>query len=100
MTTTLRRTTYREVFTEPVFRVLFLSRTVAVVADTLRIVALSLLVFARTGSALLGAVAFGVGFLPQAIGGTLLGSLADRWPPRRLIAGGYLMEAAAAQRSR
>jgi predicted MFS family arabinose efflux permease len=96
VTTTVRRTTYREVFAEPVFRILFASRILAIAADTLRIVALSLLVFATTGSALLGAVAFGVGFLPQAIGGTLLGSLADRMPPRTLIVAGYLMECAVA----
>jgi MFS family permease len=90
------RTTYREVFAEPVFRTLFLSRTLAIAADTLRIVALSVLVFTSTGSALLGAIAFGVGFLPQAVGGVLLGSLSDRLAPRGLITAGYAVECAAA----
>jgi MFS family permease len=90
------RTTYREVFAEPVFRTLFLSRTLAIAADTLRIVALSVLVFTTTGSALLGAIAFGVGFLPQAVGGVLLGSLSDRLAPRGLITAGYAVECAAA----
>src|SRR5258706_13497033 len=76
---------YRDVFAEPVFRVLFLSRSFAIGAGTLRILALSVLVFDRTGSPLLTAITFGVGFVPQVVGGTLFGALADRWPPRRLI---------------
>lgn len=96
MTTVERPTTYREVFAEPVFRVLFTTRTLAIGADTLRIVALSVLVFSVTGSALLAAVTFGVGFMPQVIGGTLIGSLADRLPPRGLIVAGYLLECAVA----
>ncbi|MFE3329411.1 MFS transporter [Streptomyces sp. NPDC059176] len=89
------RTTYREVLAERRFRLLFLSRTVAITADSLRISAFSVLVFATTGSPLLSAVSFGAGFLPQMLGTVLLGSLADRLPPRALIAGGYLLEAAA-----
>lgn len=90
------RTTYREVFREPVFRVLFTTRTLAIGADTLRIVALSALVFAATGSTLLAAVTFGIGFVPQIIGGTLFGSWSDRLRPRPLIVGGYLLECASA----
>jgi hypothetical protein len=37
--------------------------------DTLRTVALSMLIFAATGSLLLAAMTYGVAFLPQAIGG-------------------------------
>lgn len=90
------RATYREVLAEPQFRVLFASRTLAIVADTLRIVALSVLVYAITGSPLLAAVTYGIGFAPQAVGGLLLGSLADRLRPRPLIVCGYLIELAAA----
>ncbi len=96
MTSLAPKTTYREVFAEPVFRVLFTTRTLAIAADTLRIVALSVLVFSTTGSTLLAAITFGIGFLPQIIGGTLLGSLSDRLPPRELITAGYLLEAATA----
>jgi len=92
MSTMERRTTYREVFAVPAFRVLFASRTLAVTAGTLRIVALSLLVYAVTGSTLLSAVAFGVGFVPQLLGGVLLGSLADRYRPRPLLVTGFLVE--------
>ncbi|MFD7061530.1 MFS transporter [Streptomyces sp. NPDC059906] len=90
------RATYREVLAEPRFRLLFSTRTVAITAGALRITTFSVLVFAATGSALLSALAFGIGFLPQLFGSLLLGSLADRLPPRALIAGGYALECAAA----
>ncbi|SDP15784.1 Major Facilitator Superfamily protein [Actinacidiphila guanduensis] len=75
---------------------LFLTRTLAIVADSLRITTFSVLVYAATTSPLLSGVAFGAGFLPQMVGTTLLGSLADRLPPRALITSGYLLECAAA----
>ena len=99
MTTTApaaRRVTYRAVLAEPRFRLLFVTRSLAIGADTLRTVALSMLVFAVTGSPLLAAVTYGIAFLPQAIGGTLLGALADRVRPRPLITAGYGLEAATA----
>jgi predicted MFS family arabinose efflux permease len=88
-----RPATYREVFAERRFRVLFVARSIGIVAFTLRIFALSVLVFTATGSPLLSALTFGAGFLPQAIGGLLFGALADRVPPRRLITAGYTLEA-------
>ncbi|MGC5542028.1 MFS transporter [Streptomyces griseus] len=90
------RATYREVLAEPRFRLLFSTRTVAITADALRITTFSVLVFSSTGSALLSAVAFGIGFIPQLFGSLLLGSLADRLPPRALIAGGYALTCATA----
>lgn len=90
------RATYREVLAEPRFRLLFSTRAVAITADALRITTFSVLVFSSTGSALLSAVAFGIGFIPQLFGSLLLGSLADRLPPRALIAGGYALTCATA----
>ncbi|MCX4708956.1 MFS transporter [Streptomyces griseus] len=90
------RATYREVLAEPRFRLLFSTRTVAITADALRITTFSVLVFSSTGSALLSAVAFGIGFIPQLFGSLLLGSLADRLPPRALITGGYALTCATA----
>ncbi|WP_067465103.1 MFS transporter [Actinomadura macra] len=91
-----RRAGYREALAEQRFRVLFGSRTLAIAADTLRMIALSVLVYGHTGSPLLAAIAYGIGFLPQLAGGALLGSLADRLRPRPLIWGAYALEAAAA----
>ncbi|GAA4259598.1 MFS transporter [Dactylosporangium darangshiense] len=89
-------TTYTSVLRDGQFRVLFGTRTLSILADTLRIVALSLLVYAATDSPALAALAYGIGFLPQLLGAGLFGALADRVRPRRLIALGYLAEAAAA----
>jgi predicted MFS family arabinose efflux permease len=86
------RATYLGVLANPTFRVLFTTRSLAIVADTLRTVALSVLVFTLTGSTLLGALAYGISFIPQLVGGSLLGALADRMAPRLLIAFGYTAE--------
>jgi predicted MFS family arabinose efflux permease len=90
------RATFRDVLAVPVFRAVFLTRALAVGADTLRTVALSVLVFTATGSALLGALTFGVSFLPQVVGGLLLGALPDLIRPRLLLVIGYGLEAGAA----
>jgi predicted MFS family arabinose efflux permease len=92
----MQTTTFRDVLSQPTFRVLFGCRSLTIVADTLRIVALSILVFTSTGSPLLAALTFGIGFAPQAVGGLLLGALADRIRPRLLISAGYASECAAA----
>jgi predicted MFS family arabinose efflux permease len=92
----MSHTTFRQVLAEPVFRALFLCRALAVGADTLRTVALSVLVFDRTGSAFLGALTFGISFMPQVFGGMVIGALPDLVRPRPLITGGYLLEAAGA----
>ena len=88
--------TFRQVLAEPVFRALFWCRSLAIGADTLRTVALSVVVFDRTGSAFLGALTFGIAFLPQVVGGVVIGALPDLVRPRPLIATGYLIEAAGA----
>lgn len=62
----------------------------SVVAD----VAQTVLIFERTSSPLLASLAFALGFLPYLVTGTMLSSLVDRVPPRRLIVSGYLLAAA------
>jgi MFS family permease len=90
------RTTFRQVLADPLFRVLFWCRTLSIGADTLRTVALSVLVFDRTGSAFLGALTFGISFLPQVLGGVVVGALPDLVRPRPLLATGYLLQAVGA----
>ncbi|MFC1414078.1 MFS transporter [Streptacidiphilus sp. N1-12] len=75
---------------------MFVSHTLFVVAESLRVTTFSVLVYAATGSPLWSAVAFAAGFLPHLPGSMLLGSLADRLPPRALLAGGYLLGASGA----
>ncbi|WIX98288.1 MFS transporter [Amycolatopsis mongoliensis] len=84
--------TYAAVLADTTFRALFATRTFAIAADTVRMVALSALVFSSTGSTLLAAVAYGIGFLPQLLGGSLLGAVADLLPPRRLLTLGYAVQ--------
>jgi MFS family permease len=82
-----RRVTYREVFAVGEFRVLFASFCALIIGDTVRMLGLSVLVYASTGSPLLAALAYVSGFLPNALGGSFLLALADRWRPRTLIVG-------------
>jgi hypothetical protein len=81
------------VFAVGEFRVLLGGLLAFVLGFEFEILGLSVLVYARTGSGFLAAVAFGAGFLPQALGGALLTSLADRLPPRAVIASGLLARA-------
>lgn len=90
------RATYRAVLGVPAFLAVFTVRSLSIVAETLRVLALSVLVLSETGSPALAAFAYGAGFLPQAVGGVLLGALPDLVPPRVLMTIGYLLEAAAA----
>jgi predicted MFS family arabinose efflux permease len=90
------RATFRQVLAVPIYRTVFLTRALAVGADTLRTVALSVLVFTATGSALLGALTFGISFLPQVVGGLILGALPDLFRPRLLLVTGYALEAVGA----
>ncbi|WP_289936327.1 MFS transporter [Streptomyces sp. S.PNR 29] len=63
-------------------------------SDTLRSVALAVLVFSQTNSPLLTATAMTIGFLPQAAGGLFLAAMADRFSPRTLITTGYALQCA------
>ncbi|MEV0146379.1 MULTISPECIES: MFS transporter [unclassified Nonomuraea] len=88
-----RPATYREVFAVGQFRVLFGSYTLFLAGETVRMLALSVTVYAATGSPLMSALAYAAGFLPYALGGTLL-ALADRWPPRTVMIGYDVLRAA------
>ena len=87
------RTTYRSVFAVGQFRVLCASMFLYVLGFEFEILGLSVVVYAQTRSAFLAALAFAMGFGPQAIGGALFTSLADRLPPRAVITGGILLRA-------
>ncbi|WP_433333174.1 MFS transporter [Spirillospora sp. CA-294931] len=84
---TMASARFRDVFGSGAFRALFAVQTLIVLADTMRMLALSVLVFERTGSSLAAAVTFAAGFLPHVVGGMFLLSLADRLRPRTLLAG-------------
>jgi predicted MFS family arabinose efflux permease len=87
------RVTFVDVLRFPEFRVLWLADAQSMAGDQLARVALSVLVFERTASALLTAVTYALTFLPALIGGALLAGLADRMPRRRVLIAGDLMRA-------
>ncbi|MET8161569.1 MFS transporter [Sphaerisporangium sp. NPDC005289] len=89
-----RRATFGQVFAVPEFRVLFGSFALLVAGDTVKMLAFAALVYGRTGSAGLSALAYMSGFLPYVLGGTFLLSLADRMRPRRLMIAGELVRVA------
>jgi hypothetical protein len=88
------RTTYRSVFAVSEFRVLFAAQLMYVLGFEFEILGLSVLVYDQTRSAFLTALAFSMGFAPQAIGGALFTALADRLPPRMVIGAGLATRAA------
>ncbi|PPK63484.1 MFS transporter [Actinokineospora auranticolor] len=88
------KATYGQVFAITQFRAIFAGRLLGIGSDTLRSVALAVLVFDQTRSPLLAALAITIGFLPQAAGGLFLAAMADRFAPRTLIAAGYAFQCA------
>jgi MFS family permease len=73
------------VFAVGEFRALWLAQLLSVFGDQLARVALTILVYARTGSALLAAVTFVVSIVPTFVGGITLAWLADRYPRREVM---------------
>ncbi len=79
------RATFGEVFAVGEFRALWLAQILSVAGDQLARVALTLLVFDRTRSALLAAVTFAASVVPVFVGGIALSGLADRFPRREVM---------------
>jgi MFS family permease len=82
---TEEQATYREVFAVREFRSLWLAQALSYIGDQLAQVALAVLVFHRTGSALLTAVTYALTYLPPILGGPVLSGLADLFPRRRVM---------------
>jgi hypothetical protein len=81
------RVTFAAVLRIREFRVLWVADAQSAIGDQLARVALSVLVFQRTDSALLTALAYSLTFLPAMLGGVLLSGLADRLPRRQVMVG-------------
>ena len=79
------RTTFRDVFAVAEFRALWAAQLLSVIGDQLARVALTVLVYDRTRSALLAAITFVVSIVPTFIGGVTLAWLADRYPRRAVM---------------
>jgi MFS family permease len=79
------RTTFGEIFAVGEFRALWIAQCLSVTGDQLARVALTLLVYSRTHSALLAAVTFVASVVPTFIGGLFLSGLADSLPRRQVL---------------
>jgi MFS family permease len=77
--------TFRQVFAIAEFRALWLAQLLSVAGDQLARVAVTVLVFDRTHSALWTALAYAVTLLPWVVGGLALSGLADRLPRRQVM---------------
>ncbi|MFI9807541.1 MFS transporter [Streptomyces sp. NPDC052301] len=76
---------YGRLFAVPEFRAVFAAHLMSMLGVIVSEIALSVLVYDLTGSPLLSALTFALGFLPYAVGGTLLSPVADRFPARRVL---------------
>jgi MFS family permease len=78
-------TGYTRVFAVAEFRALFAAHALSLLGVVVSEIALTVLVYKLTGSPLLSALVFALGFLPYLVGGTLLAGVADRFPARRVL---------------
>jgi hypothetical protein len=79
-----RPPTFIEVLRTGPFAVLYAAETQSTIGDQLARVALSVLVFQRTGSAAATALTYAATFLPAVLGGFALARIGD-WLPRRAV---------------
>jgi len=79
------RASYREVFAVGEFRAMWIAQVLSYTGDQFAQVAIAILVFERTRSPLLTALAYALTYLPPIAGGPLLSGLADLFPRRRVM---------------
>ena len=79
------RAAFRAVFAVPEFRALWAAQLLSVAGDQLAKVALTVLVYDRTRSAVLAAITFAASFVPSFVGGIALSGLGDRLPRRAVM---------------
>ncbi|MFE9291994.1 MFS transporter [Streptomyces olivaceus] len=77
--------TYGQLLRNREFSGLFAAHTISILGDVLTKVALSVLVFDRTNSALMAAITFALGFMPQILTAALASAIVDLVPARRLM---------------
>jgi predicted MFS family arabinose efflux permease len=88
------RVRYRDALAFVEFRALLSAAAISTCGSVVAAVALTVLVYERTGSPFLSSLTFALGFLPYVVSGLLLSSLVDRLPARRLLVGADLTCAA------
>lgn len=76
---------FRDVLAVGEFRVLWIAHAQSRLGDQLARVAIAVLVYNRTSSALLTALTYALTFLPPLVSAPLLAGVADRWPRRSVL---------------
>lgn len=85
------RATFRDVFSTAEFAALWTAQLLSVTGDQLARIALTVLVYDRTRSALLAAITFAASIVPAFVGSVTLSGIADRLPRRRVMIGADLI---------
>src|SRR6266702_1069583 len=80
-----RATSYRAVFAIREFRTLWWAQVLSYLGDQVAQVAIAMLVYTKTGSPWLTALAYALTYLPPILGGPLLAGLADTFPRRQVM---------------
>jgi len=80
------RVTYRQVLAVREFRAIAVSQGLSILGDQVARIAVALLVYARSHSALATAATYACSYLPGLLGGPLLSALADRYRRRTIMA--------------
>ncbi|MBO0803265.1 MAG: MFS transporter [Nocardiopsaceae bacterium] len=88
------KTSFTDVFKVGEFRALWASQILSVGGDRLALVALTLLIYDRTRSPLLAAIAYAAGNVPYILGALFLSGLADRFGRRGVMVTCDLIRAA------
>jgi hypothetical protein len=79
------RVGYGDALASREFRALLTAQAISIAGTSIAAVALTILVYTRTGSAFLSSLTFALGFIPYILGGGVLSSAVDRVRPRRLV---------------
>ncbi len=88
-----RRAGYREVLGLREYRSIVIAELWSCIGDQVAAVAVAVLLYQRSGSALIAALGYSSAFIPWAVGGPLLAVYADRLPARQVVVGGDLLRA-------
>ncbi len=79
------RSPYRAVLANREFVAILVSQALSTTGDQIARIAIAILAFERTGSALVASATYAVSYLTWLIGGPFLSSLADRFPRRTVM---------------
>lgn len=80
-----RQATFREVFSQPEYRAVYLASALSWFGDYIAKAAVTVLVYNKTNSVALSAAAFAISYLPWLLGGPLLATVAERHPYRTVM---------------